>query len=244
MRLNGECMNDNKYSLIKLYFLFFLLVLILPFVNSQGVGVGINTYSIVLDGSILDSYVVSPKLINPSTYEIKVKVYFDCRDCTTDVKLFGHKIAEKTIDYRSFFTIPQNDFTVPPMTYGESGPTIVIRFSPRFILKNHLKIYTPGFINFFLKVINKKYENSFSVPYFTLFLGERRIKGLLVADVYESNFGVMGVRPSVGSSLEMTARGMPVSSFIFLLILIILLVVLILRKVGFEPKHIFKKRKK
>lgn len=214
--------------------IFILIVLFFQFsklVNAQGVGVGLSTYSINISGSILDYYVFTIRVINPSPYEIKTRVYFECRDCTNEIKLFGKKIAEKTIDHRSFFTIDKDDLTVQPNSFGEKAQPVKIIFSPKFIVKNKLKVYTPEALNFFIRLINKKYENSFSLPYYSLFIGERKISGLIVADVYASSFGYMGVTPSVGSSLEVHAKGMPLSSFIILCILILLIALFIYKKI-------------
>ncbi|MEM5776844.1 MAG: hypothetical protein QXJ06_00150 [Candidatus Aenigmatarchaeota archaeon] len=214
----------------ELFILFFIL-LFLSSVKSQGVGVGLSSYSINISGSLLDYYVSTIRVINPSPYEIKVKVYFDCKDCTTDIKIFGKKIAEKTVDYKSFFIFDKYDITVKPMTFGSDAPPIKIIFSPKFITKNHLRIYTPEALNFFIKLVNKNYQNSFVIPCYSLFLGERKLSGLIVAEVYESSFGEMGVAPSVGSNIDITAKGMPISSFIILCLLIVLLGIFIFKKI-------------
>lgn len=228
---------------IKLISFFFISIFFFSYVRAQGVGVGISTYSIVLNGSILDYYTVTPKIINPSNYEIKVKVYFDCKNCVSDVKIFGYKMGEKIDDYRSYFTLDKDDITIPPQSYGDNAPEIRIIFSPKFITKKNLKIYTPEFFNFFVKVINKNYQNSLTIPYLALFIGEKNLNGLLIADVYESSFGTLGVTPSVGASLDMTAKGMPLSSFIILVLLIVLIIIFILNKFGFNFKKIFKRKK-
>jgi len=198
---------------------------------SSGVGVGLSSNSITISGTLLDYYVSTLRVTNPSQYEIKVKIYFDCFDCTSDVKIFGKKIGEKTVDYRSFFNFDRDDITIAPFSLEKNAPAVKVIFSPKFFIKNELKLYTPEALNFFIKLLNKNYQNSFTLPYYSMFIGERKITGLVVADVYASSFGQMGVTPSVGSKLEMRARGMPLSSFILLLILAILIGILIYTKI-------------
>lgn len=213
-----------------LFTLFFILSLSISFAQNKGVGIGISTYSINITGNILDYYVSTIRIINPSIYEIKSKIYFECKDCKTDIKIFGKKIAEKIVDYRNYFTLDKNDLTIPPMSLENQAPAIKIIFLPKFINKNYLKVYTPEGINFFIKLINKKYENNFVIPYYTLFIGERSINGLIIAEVYSSDFGPLGVTPSVGSKMEVHAKGMPWSSFIILCILIVLIIFFVAKK--------------
>lgn len=218
-------------------FILIFILSIFPSVQSMdGVGIGISTYYINITGSVLDYYTSVVRLTNPSIYEVKAKVYFDCKDCTEDVKIFGHKIGEKTIDYRSFFTIDKQDITINPSTMGSDAPAVKITFSPKFILKNYLKLYTPEFFNFFVKVFNKKYENYIAIPYYSLFIGQKSFKGLLVADVYASSFGEMGVTPSVGSTIEINASGMPMMSFIILCIFFALFAYFIYTKITQHKK--------
>ncbi|MBU5689411.1 MAG: hypothetical protein KQA41_04275 [Candidatus Aenigmarchaeota archaeon] len=225
-----------------LFTLFFILSISISYAQNTGVGIGISTYSINITGSILDYYVSNIRIINPSVYEVKAKIYFECRDCTTDVNLFGKKIAEKTVDYRNYFILDKNDLTIPPMSLGDKAPAVKIIFSPKFINKNYLKIYTPEAINFFIKLINKKYENNFVLPYYSLFIGEKSINGLIVAEVYSSSFGPLGVTPSVGSKMEIHAKGMPWSSFIILCCLIILTIIFIIKKI--KSNHLKKEKHK
>ncbi len=131
-------------------------MVIIPSAKTQGVGIGISTYSINISGSILDYYVTTIRLINPSPYEVSAKIYFDCKDCTKDINLFGRKIAEKTVDYKSFFTLDKYDITIPPMTFGNNAPPVKITFSPKFIVKNYLKIYTPRGHKFFYQTCKQK----------------------------------------------------------------------------------------
>jgi len=225
-----------------LFSCFLFLSLLLPSALSQGVGIGIDTYLIVFNGTVFDSYTVSPRIINPSNYELKAKVYFECRNCVHEVRVLGYKLAEKVDDPNSYFVITRNDVTVPARSIGNNGIPVVILFSPHIITKKYLKVYTPEFLNFFIRLVDRKYDGSFTLPYFALFIGEKKLNGLLVADVYWSSFGSLGVTPSVGASLEMTAMGIPLSSFIFFVVIILLLVVFLLKKRG--VKLPFKTRKK
>jgi len=204
--------------------------------QTQGVGIGISTYSLNISGSILDYYVTTVRILNPSDYEISAKIYFECKDCTREVRLFGKKIAETTIDYKSIFTLDKDDLKIPPRAYGEEAPPVKVTFSPKFITKNYLRVYTPEAINFFIRIINKKYENSFVIPYYSLFIGERRIQGLIVASVYASSFGSLGVTPSVGTNVEVNAKGMPLSSFLILLCLLALIIVYIVKRIKSRGK--------
>jgi hypothetical protein len=55
--------------------------------------------------------------------------------------------------------------------------------------------------------------------------------GLVMFDVVASTFGYMGVAPSVAATLEMHAIGMPLGSFIFLLIIIAVVAYFVFKKV-------------
>jgi len=215
----------------QVFFSVFLILCFLSSASAQGVGVGINTYSINITGSILDYYVATTRITNPSPYEINVRVFFDCFNCQKDIKVFDKKIGEIKLDYKSFFVLDKTDIVIGPLNNKEGVPVKII-FSPKFILRNYLTIYTPEFLNFFIKIFNKKYDNKITIPYFTFFIGERHLRGLLVADVYASSFGKMGVTPSVGSSLEVHAKGMPLLSFLLLCLFLLLLVVFILKKLN------------
>jgi hypothetical protein len=236
--------NKNRAEFLILFILFLIL---LPAGksqgSSQGVGVGINSYSITFNGTIFDSYTVSPRIINPSDYDIKVNTYFDCFNCVQDVKIFGFKIGEKIDDYNSYFKFDETDLFVPAKASGNEGTPVIIHFAPKFFLKKYFSMPTPRFLRFFIRLFDKDHSNIIKIPYFVPFIGEKHLKGLLAVDVYWSTFGEMGVTPSVGASLQMTAHGMPVSSFIFLVLLIILLILFILRKKGIELKDIPKKLK-
>ncbi|MFH8093153.1 MAG: hypothetical protein QXM38_04375, partial [Candidatus Aenigmatarchaeota archaeon] len=142
----------------------------------------------------------------------------------------------RTIDHKSFFVFDKDDVTIQPNSFGEKAPSVKIIFAPKFLIKNSLKIYTPEAINFFIKIFNKKYGGSFTLPYYSLFIGEKKLTGLIVADVYASSFGSMGVTPSVGSSLEVNARGMPLSSFIILCLLVILTTIFVYKKLSSKKK--------
>jgi hypothetical protein len=233
-------------GLLSLAVLSFILLSFFPSAKSEGVGIGINTYSIVFNGSVFDTYTVSPRVINPSDYEVKARVFFDCFNCVQNVTVFGRNIAQKVDDHNSYFRFEQDDVTIPPATTGKDGIPVYIRFSPNLILKKYLTFRAPRFTDFFVRIFNKDYNGWVKIPYFTLFIGEKHLKGLMVADVYWSSFGKMGVTPSVGATLEMTARGMPLSSFVFLLLLLVLVILIILRKKGLNFKSIksrFRKKK-
>lgn len=231
-----------KVEKMKIHYFLIVLFILLSFQISksqgtQGVGVGISSYYVNISGSILDYYVSTIRIVNPSPYEIKVKVSFDCRNCNSDIKIFGLKVGESTLDYRSFFFFDKDDITIKPLSFENDAAAIKIIFSPKFLIKNNVRIFTPEAINFFIKLVNKKYENSFVIPFYTLFLGEKKILGLIVADVYASSFGEMGVTPSVGSNLEISARGMPYSSFVILCLLVLLIGIFIFRKIKGKTKH-------
>lgn len=235
---------NDRHRKCVLFSSFLFLLLTLPILNAEeGVGIGISTYSIVFKGSVFDSYTASPRITNPSQYEVTAEILFDCFNCEENITIFGYRIADKVDDHKSYFTFNTDDVTVSPMSIGQSGAPIFIHFSPKIIIKKDLKIYPPKTIGFFFKFIDKNYPGYVKVPYFTIFVGEKHLKGLLVAHVYESSFGKMGVTPSVGSSLSMYATGVPKSSFIFFVVIIILLILLIFRKKIFRIRRTHKKKK-
>ncbi|OGI15268.1 hypothetical protein A3K63_05005 [Candidatus Micrarchaeota archaeon RBG_16_49_10] len=208
----------------------FLYLMTLHSASSQGLGVGINSYSITFQGTIFDTFTVTPRIINPSEYQIKVKVSFDCANCVSNVTLFGNKIGEKIDEPRSYFTILDNDVTVGPRAMGADGAPVTLRFSPKVIVKKYFRFHTPEFLNFFVRVFDKDYGNTLTIPYYTMFVGQKHMTGLIVAEVYWSDFGPIGVAPSVGSSFDLKASGVPLSSLIFLILLLVLIVLLILRR--------------
>jgi hypothetical protein len=214
-------------------FLFATLFLVQE-VLAQGVGIGINTYRITLTGRIGDVYTPSIGIMNPSNYDIKARVYFDCRDCVSDIKIFGIKIAEDVEDPTEYFKLEKEEVYVPARTTETNAIPVSIHFAPKLVIKKYIKFYTPESLNFFIEYLNPKYGGSFSIPYFTLLIEEKKLNGLISADVVWSNFGPLGVTPSVGANLEMRAKGMPFGSFVLLVIVLILVIFLILRRIGFE----------
>jgi hypothetical protein len=212
------------------------IILMISNIFAQGVGVGINTYSITLRGGLGDSYTSNIGIMNPSVHDIKVKVYFDCRDCIKEKKIFGYKYAEKIDDPTQYFKLSTGEVLVPGNTPATNAVPVSISFAPKLFVIKHIRFFTPGSINFFIHYIDKHYSGGFTLPYPTLLIGKKQMNGIIVADVVWSSFGPLGVTPSVGSTLAMTATGMPVSSFIIILIALIIIIFLIIKLTVFKGK--------
>jgi hypothetical protein len=227
--MNEHYSNQFKLS-IYLLFVLIPVFLSIPLASSQGVGIGLNNYLFVFNGTIFDSYTVTTRVINPGDYEISARVSFECFNCVEPVEIFGHKIGDRIDDYNSYFTFETTNVTVPPKTRGQEGSPVIIYFSPKIITKKYFRFNTPEFLDFFINIFKRDYDGNVHIPYFSVFIGEKYIKGLLSAVVYSSSFGSMGVAPSVGAGVEMTAKGIPLGSFIFLVIVIVLVFLLIFRK--------------
>ena len=194
------------------------------------VGVGITTYRITLLGSINEVYTQTIGIINPSPHKIKVKVAFECLNCEEPVHLFGLKLFEKLEDPAQYFTLDKEMVEVPPFTTETNAIPVSITFAPKILIRKYLKFYTPEWLNFYIRLANKGYLGSFSVPYFTLLIGKKELEGKFAADVLEYDGMKPGVIPSVAAHLNMTAYGMPFESFLFLVLAISVAIFLILRK--------------
>jgi len=229
----------KRLVICSLLFLFFFI----QFSFAQGgVGVGISSMYITLTASIGRPVSSTVGIINPSKYDAKVKLTFDCVTCTKDAKIFGIKIGEIIEDPYQVLSLDRDEVYVRAFTTGDGLP-ITLTVNPKLIWIKKLRIYTPESINFYLRLINKRYKNYFDIPYPALLVGTHKIQGTLTAEVIWSSFGTLGVRPAVGASTWITLIGMPVGSLILLIVGIILIIVAIFRKriVKILPKKLKEK---
>jgi len=225
-------------------FAVFLLVSIffLPFSLSQGLMIGINNYHIEVGATIGKSVPAYIAVLNPSPYAFKARVYFDCDNCKSDLYFFGTKIGEIIEDPYQLISIDKKEVYVPPNTMGDGIP-ITITLTPKLILIKYLRLYTPESINFLVRLINPDYPGSFDLPYPSLFLGDRTIRGRIVVNVYESTFGAAGVTPAMASTYIARVKGMPLGSLLIILLGIIFVVWVINKKTKFlkKSKKLFSK---
>ncbi len=138
--------------------------------------------------------------------------------------LFGWKIGEVNEDYQQFFKFVPDDVYVQNHTSPDSGNGITVYVTPKLWLKKDLIFNTPESLNFLIKSINKKYTGKFSIPYYTLLIGDKNIKAQVSASSYWSTFGEMGTMAAVGAPLDLHITGMPFGSLIILIFLFLLIV--------------------
>ena len=168
-------------------------------------------------------------IINPSKYDAKVKLTFDCVTCTKDAKIFGIKIGEIVENPYQVLSLDKEEVYVPAYTTGDGLP-VTLTVNPKLIWIKKLRIYTPESINFLVKLINPKYQGKIEIPYLTLLIGNREIKGRIVVDAYWSSFGAMGVSPAIASVFELYVKGMPLGSFLIIITIFFAILILILYK--------------
>jgi hypothetical protein len=226
------------FIVISLFFIF------LPFPSFAQVGVGITSYSIPLRGNVGDIYYINFGIMNPSSYTTKVKVYPQCDNCINEVKLFGFKLFDDEEILDEYFKLDKNVVDVPPQTTEQNAVPITIKFAPKLVIKKNLVFYTPEWLNFFIRYVNKGYPGKFKISYLALLVGTRDFKGRIVAEILSYDGMKPGVIPSVASTLEVHVRGMPFESFVFLVLMIILVIVVILRRIGVRRIYRLVRRKK
>ncbi len=215
-----------------LLFLFSITLIQSPYAQ---VGIGVNNYHLEFEASVGSYRLAYIGVINPSPYDVKAKVYFECDNCVSDVKIFGRKIGEKIFD-TSYITLDKDDVYVKAHTTG-AGIPVEIRVAPRLILINKIKLFTPESLNFLVRMLNPKYKGYVTIPYPALFLGERKIDGRVVVNAYWSSYGPMGVSPAVASIVKIRLKGMPVGSLILLLIGISLVGLYLWKKIYPKAKY-------
>ena len=103
---------------------------------------------------------------------------------------------------------------------------------------------TPDSLNFLIKSINKGYTGKFSIPYYTLLIGEKNIKAQISASSYWSTFGEMGTIAAVGAPLNLHITGMPFGSLVILIVLFLLIISVILLTIYKKTSLLQKIRKK
>jgi len=230
--------------MIKCFFAIIFFLLFTSSCLSQGVGIGLSSLYVRLRSGIGSTVSSTVDVINPSPYSIKARVYFDCTSCVKDVKLFGIKIGESIEDPYQLISLDKKEVDIPPFSMKKGAP-ITITLTPKLIIFKNLKIYTPEGVNFYVKLLNRNYPGYFLIPYPYLIIGTHNINGTLTAEVISSSFGYIGVRPAVGSTTEIYVEGMPLSSFILLVVAILLVLFVCIRRVKkkIKPKPSLKKRK-
>lgn len=195
---------------------------------AQGVAIGINNYLLKIYIPV-NSYRISYiGVTNPSPYDLRAKIYFDCDTCVSDLKLFGFRIGETLEIPSQYFTIGKKDVFVPNHTLA--GIPIPIYIHPKLLLIKKLRVRTPDSINFLVQLLNPRYQGKIDISYPTLLIGNKLIKGRIVVNVYWSSFGGMGVSPAVASVFELHVKGMPLGSFLTLLLAFFTLLLLFFYK--------------
>jgi hypothetical protein len=198
------------------------------------VGVGITSHTIILRGNVGDIYNFNFGIMNPSSYTTKVAVFTECDNCISEVKIFGLKLCENEENLDEYFNLSKDVVEAPPYSSEQNAVPITITFAPKLLVRKNLIFYTPEWLNFFIRYVNKGYTGNFKIPYFTLLIGTRDFKGRIVAEILSYDGMRPGVIPSVAAGLEVHVRGMPFESFVFLVLMVVLIVVVVLRKIGLQ----------
>ena len=238
-----------KSKTLLTFFLF--LILLSKLALSEGIGLGITNYHLEVSASVGESRVSYVGIINPSNYDLKAKIYFDCTNCKHDVKLFGYKIGEIVEDPYQIISIDKQEVYVPANTIS-GGVPVTITLTPKLILIKQFRFELPEALAFFIRLWDRNFTGKVSIPYPTLIIGGHRLEGTITADLFWSSFGALGVRPSVGSTAIFTYKGMPLSSFILLLVGVGILIYVITRKLkiirkikpGKKREKLLKEKKK
>ncbi len=224
-------------------FIVFFFLISIPSVFA-GVGIGMGPTRLNIRTSIGNPYSATLIVYNPGDYDIKAKVTFECENCESDAYFFGWRIGKVREDYRQFFTFDPEEVYVPNHTGPEAAIPITVHITPSIWVKKELVISTPEEINFLVRGINPSYTGEFSIPYYTLLIDEKEIKGGITISAVWSTFGAMGATPAVGADLNMHIKGIPLGSLIIIILIIICVILFILWKIGFRRIYKFFKRKK
>jgi len=205
-----------KRFLIAIFLLSFLIYAP-PSVGQAGIGIGLSSMYVIMNGKLGESMTTTVGVINPSPYDLKARVYFDCTNCRRDIYFFGHKIGEVIEDPYQLISLDKQEVYVPANTMG-GGVPVTITLTPKLILIKQFRFGLPEAISFFVRLLNKNFDGTISIPYPSLVIGEHKLEGKVSADMIWSSFGNLGVRPAVGATAEFSYKGMPLSSFILLLV--------------------------
>jgi hypothetical protein len=226
----------KKLFLVLIFF--FTLFSSLPEVLA-GVGIGMGPPKLDLSSITGKSYFINLILYNPGDYDIKARVTFECENCEEKVYLFGWYLGRTKEDYTQFFNFEPEEVYVPAQTIPENPVYVSLKVHPSLFVKKEFIVSTPEEINFLVRAINPSYKGEFSIPYYTLLLSEKEIKGGITATAVWSSFGSLGAAPAVGSYLTLNIKGMPLGSLILIIVAIVIIIVGILWKFG-----IFKRLKR
>ena len=212
------------------------------------VGIGMGPSRLSLNANVGNSYNFDIVVFNPGDYDVKAKLNVDCKTCLSNYTLFGWKIGEVNEDYQQFFNFVPNDVFIRNHTGVDDGVGITVYVTPNIWLKKDLIFITPESLNFLIKSINKGYTGKFSIPYYTLLLGEKNMKAQISASSYRSTFGAMGTIAAVGAPLDLHITGMPFGSLVILIVIFLLIIsvilIIIFKKTSLFPKLFQKIRKK
>jgi len=210
-------------------FLLSLLIHISPSVGQAGIGIGLSSMYVIMNGKLGESMSTTVGVINPSPYDLKARVYFDCTNCKKDVYIFGHKIGEIVEDPYQLISLDKQEVYVPANTMG-TGIPVTITLTPKLILIKEFRFWLPKSLTFLVKLFNKNFDGAISVPYPSLLLETKTLEGRIIASVFWSSFGAAGVTPAVSSTYIAKIEGMPVGTLIILIIGFALVVFFLLRK--------------
>ncbi|MGC8812633.1 MAG: hypothetical protein ACP5O8_03570 [Candidatus Aenigmatarchaeota archaeon] len=214
---------------------FFTLSFFLPEVLA-GVGIGMGPPRLDLATTLEKSYSINLIIYNPGDYDIKARVTFDCENCEEKVYLFGLYLGRTREDYTQFFNFEPEEVYVPAKTIPENPVYVSLKIHPNLWIKKEFVISTPEEINFLVRTVNPDYKGEFSIPYYTLLLNEKEIKGGITATAVWSSFGPMGATPAVGSYLTINIRGMPLGSLILIIVAILIIIIGIAWKAGIHKR--------
>ena len=230
-------------KILSIFLFIFLTFNFFSFVKAD-VGIGMGPSRLSLDANVGNSYSFNIVIFNPGDYDVKAKLNVDCKTCLLNYTLFGWKIGDVNEDYKQFFKFVPDDVFIRNHTGVDDGAGITVYVTPNLWLKKDLILTTPDSLNFLIKSINKGYTGKFSIPYYTLLIGEKNIKAQISASSYWSTFGEMGTIAAVGAPLNLHITGMPFGSLVILIVLFLLIISVILLTIYKKTSLLQKIRKK
>jgi len=230
-------------SLKKLvFFTLFSFAIFLPEVLA-GVGIGMGPTRINLNTFIGKPYSVTIITYNPGDYDIKARLMFECRNCSYDARFLGLKIGEIREDYTQFFRFDPTEVYVPNKTGPDAAIPITVYITPNAFIKKDLVLFTPESINFLVRLVNPDYNGELVIPYPTLIVDNKILKGGITLSAFWSTFGAMGAVPAVGSDFQMNIKGVPLGSVIIIIVLVIIVIATLMFRRTISKKFKPKKKK-
>ncbi|MEM5855751.1 MAG: hypothetical protein QW472_05565 [Candidatus Aenigmatarchaeota archaeon] len=219
------------------FFTFFLIVS-----GALGnVGIGMGPPRVELTTNTQTPYSIGLLLYNPGDYDIKARITIECYNCEEKVYVFGFYLGRIRTDYSQFLRIEPEEVYVATNATPETPVYSYLKIRPSLWVKKEFIISTPEEINFLVRMVNPNYRGEFAIPYYTLLLDEKEIKGGITATAVWSSFGTLGAAPAVGSSLNLRIKGMPTGSLILIIVAILIIIFGIVWKTGIY-KRIFRKK--